>query len=265
MNGTIFLKTLYDERKRVLVWGLFIAVMGGMTVMLYPTIKSVGGFEDIIKALPPAIKAMAGDVEDFDTLEGWLATKFFAFGPIMLAVYAVQFGAASVAGEERRGTMDLLMSVPISRRRVIVEKFAALIVSLLVISIIGFMGIVLTIAITPEAADASLGNIFAAMLNLLPIALTFGATTFLFSATLSSRRSSGQIVAGMVGAFYILNLLGRMSSSVEPLRIVNPFYYYGSRTLFDGMNWGNVGVLLLLSALLMAATVYSFTQRDLTV
>lgn len=45
--------------------------------------------------------------------------------PLVLLAYAIVEGTGAIVGEEERGTLDLLLSNPLTRRRVVVEKFAA--------------------------------------------------------------------------------------------------------------------------------------------
>ena len=37
--------------------------------------------------------------------------------PLLLLIAAIGAGAGAIAGEEERGTLDLLLSLPVSRRR----------------------------------------------------------------------------------------------------------------------------------------------------
>jgi ABC-2 type transport system permease protein len=262
MVGAIFRKSLRDNRWITLGLGLMMGAIGGITILFFPTVKELPGLDKLIEAMPEALQAFTGEVKDFDTPEGLLATKFFAFGPIMLAIYAVQFAAVGVAGEEQRGTMDLLLSNPVPRWHVVIEKFAAFVVSLLGVLLLVFFGIAAGAVLTPEA-DMSWRHVFEATMNLGPIAITFGSMTFLLAATLSSKRSSGMIAVTVTVAFYMLDVLGKLDSPLKSLRSINPFYYYGARTLFDGMDWGNVTVLIVAGLVLLTMAVFSFERRDL--
>ena len=86
------------------------------------------------RSLDALVKVLAGfEVADVAITEadlaspaGYLNTEFFAFmGPLLVLVYAIGGGAAALAGEEDRRTLDLLLANPVSRARVVVEKFAA--------------------------------------------------------------------------------------------------------------------------------------------
>ena len=45
--------------------------------------------------------------------------------PLLLMIAAIGAGAGAIAGEEERGTLELLLANPLSRRRLVLEKTAA--------------------------------------------------------------------------------------------------------------------------------------------
>ena len=264
MNGAVFRKTLFDARWGILGWGLGLAALAFLVIAFYPTIAEMKEINDIISGLPPVLKAMVGDIEDFASPEGFLATKLFSMLPIVLGVYGILAGVAAVAGEENRGTMDLLMSTPVPRWRVILEKFAAFVVSVLLILAIMYAGILIGALLTPEI-DTPPGRLLEATMNLAPITLCFGSLTFFLSAGLRGRTSAGVVAAVVVVASYTLYLFAEMSEALASVVKLTPFYYYGSRTLLDGLAWINVSVFLAVSLMFMGLSVASFERRDLSV
>ena len=65
----------------------------------------------------------------------------------LLAVFAIGAGAALIGGEEAQGTMDLLLSYPIRRWRVVAEKFAALVVATVLIIVIALACVLICVRI----------------------------------------------------------------------------------------------------------------------
>ncbi len=266
MAGTVFSRALRNARRGILGWGGIIALLAVLTCAIYPSISGFEGIDDYLDALPDVFMAMFGDIDpgDFTSPPGFVSMEFFSYMPVVLAVYAVMSGVRAVAGEERRGTMDLLMSTPVSRRRVIIEKFAAFTVALLGILSITFIGLMVGILVVP-ALEIAANRLLEGTLNMLPITLFFAALSFFISAALPIHYSTGSIVAAFLAISYLTNALAEFSAVLQPLLVINPFHYYGSRTMFDGINWENAAVLLMVSGGLLAASVYSFEQRDLTV
>ncbi len=260
----VFYRNLLSSRKTILGWGLALACYALVMALFFPIMDSFEEIDAFIEVMPDFFKTMFGDMEDLTSPPGFLTTYLFSYGQVILGVYGILAGAAAVAGEEKRGTMDLLMSAPVPRWRVIVEKYAAFAVALVAIVTITYIGLALGIAIIPEM-DADMGRALEATLNLIPFTLLFGALAFFLSAGLPGRISAAMVSGVLLIAFYFLNTLSELSEALKPFQAINPFHYYGMRTMFDGINWGNVAVLLAASAAFVTLAVYSFQRRDLSV
>ena len=61
---------------------------------------------------------------------------------------------------------------------------------------------------------------------------------------------------------YLIDVVGKISSNYADLRWVSAFRYYGS-ALMDGMDWGNVAILLAVSVILLGAAIALFERRDI--
>ena len=71
--------------------------------------------------LPDAVKTIIGN--DYTSPAGYLRAEFFSLlGPILLLVYTIGGGAKAIAGEEEGRSLDLLLSTPLSRGRVVADK-----------------------------------------------------------------------------------------------------------------------------------------------
>ena len=150
-TGIIFRRTLRDSRGGILGWGIGIGLITVMVILLYPTLTQFEGFAQMLES--PIYKAMLGEMADaaaFLSPEGFIAVYVLALAPLYLAVYLVILGLNVTAGEEERGTVDLLLSTPTPRWQVIVEKFAAMIVITVLIFAINYVMALAALALTPE-------------------------------------------------------------------------------------------------------------------
>ena len=104
------------------------AAYAGFILAIFPSISSIVQIKDIFEKLPPAFRALfAPGGIDITTPEGYIATEFFSLvGPLLFFAYTIAIGGSATAGEEERGTIDMLMAMPIPRWRVVFEKFLAL-------------------------------------------------------------------------------------------------------------------------------------------
>jgi len=126
--ANVFLKSLRDQRRSLCWWLVGVAALSIFTVLFYPSIADDPAFDEMLERLPEALsRAMLGDVKDLTSPEGYLNSQLFVFMiPLVLMVFTVGKGTGGIAGEEEKGTLELLLSYPISRWRLVVDKFLAM-------------------------------------------------------------------------------------------------------------------------------------------
>jgi len=261
--GIIFRRTLRDSRLGALGWGLMLASVGFMVIALFPSIDGMlSQFGELLET--PIVKALVGDMDQFATMEGFLGVKLFSMLPLILAVYAVLFALGMVAGEEARGTLDILLSTPAPRWQILVEKAAALVVALLIIGAMMLLGMLagsLTIPDFPLMA----GRLAAGVLNALPPTLLMAALALLLSTVLRSRGTAGGVTTAIaVGAYFLTTLTDMTSGVLNALKYLSFYQYYnGAEVLIEGIYWPGFIGLLAAAGVLFALAVVFFQRRDL--
>ena len=132
------------------------------------------------------MQALSGGVGiNFASASGYLTSKLFAITvPIIFIIYGVLLGAAAVGREEDRGTAELLLTAPITRRRVVAEKALAA-AALLAPS--GSRCSRRCCSATPVRHAHLRGNLLAASLASILIGTTFGALALAISGALGHR------------------------------------------------------------------------------
>jgi ABC-2 type transport system permease protein len=262
---SLFLKTVRDMRGQILGWGIGIGLMGLLVVTLYPSFKDqMGAWADLLASYPPAVTAFFGDMTMMVEWSGWLNVEFFSWIPPILAVFAVAAGAGLIAAEEEKGTLDLLLSHPIRRWRVVVEKWTALVVASVAICLLAALFLIVGAVVAGETED--LARLLLATLDIVPITLASGTFALLASVALRGRRLAITLAVVLVIGSWFVDSLGKMVEVLKPYRPLTLFHYYnGGSILLGGGDWGNVGVLLGLSILFLAASLVAFQRRDIAV
>ena len=85
----------------------------------------------------------------------------------------VGFGGGTIAKEEERGTLDLLLSTPLPRWLVVTHKFAAMTVIIVVAALALWVGLAVGAAIV--GVDVSLWRMLQASISGVLLGLAFGA------------------------------------------------------------------------------------------
>ena len=138
MLRNIVLKTLHDRRRSLLFWGIGFILLGAIMIAFFPVIRDAPFISEYLESFPEEFLALfAGEVTDYTSPEGFLNGElFFLMYPLLLLIYAIGFGSGAIAGEEERGTLDLLLYNPINRWRLVLEKFIAMLICILLLVVV---------------------------------------------------------------------------------------------------------------------------------
>ncbi len=262
MNGVVFLRAVRDDWPRLMWWSVGLGAWTLVVVLLYPTLKGIEGFQQLIDNYPPFLRAFMGPITDLTTLEGFLSIEFFAWAPLLFAVYCILGGVRAVRGEERQGSMDLLMGTPVARWQVVVERYLALMLGLVVLAAASLGGILIGVVAT-GASDADLGRIVAATVNIVPITAVIAALALLCSSSLRRRFPPGPVVSAIVVASYLVDGLAEISERIAIVRPFSMFHYYSGLVLWDGLVARDVAVLAVTAIALVMLAVLAFQRRDI--
>lgn len=265
MPWSIFNETLRRSWRSMLFWGVGVGLFGFVLTVIIPNIAALKQFQTLMTTMPALVRALGmEDAAEIATPEGFISAGYFGRILLILAVYAVSAGLSVTVNEEDQGIMDMLLSLPVPRWRIILEKFAAYVLMLVVIVIMGFVGLYLS-SLT-AAIQVDTGKLIISSINILPSALLMLAFTT-FAGTLFRRKSQATATAAVfiIGS-YMIEFLGSLASEspIAGLRPISFFAYYDNAHVMQrGLNAGNVLLLLGLSLVLVIASVVCFQRRDI--
>lgn len=265
MLSSVALKTLHDQRRGLAAWSVSLILLVAMYVALWPSIRDQPSLADMLDQMPEAFRALFATAgADMSSAVGYLQIELMSFmGPMLLLIYAIGAGAAAVAGEEDRHTLDMLLANPISRARVAVEKLAAMCVGVV------WLAAVTAVALIAEGplADMDLptGNTFAAMAQMAMLALVFGSVALAVGAATGSAAMARAIPAVVAVLAYFLNGLGPSVSWLAPVQKFSPFYQYiGNDPLRNGLSIPAILVAAGTVVAVAAAGTVAFRFRDVS-
>jgi ABC-2 type transport system permease protein len=259
--NSVFLKTLRDFRIAILGWGI------GMGLMMYAVLSAVSSLMGTA-AERASLVSLAGQFSwiaepvSVDTPGGY-ATWKYGFTILVMALWPLLVGARMLRGEEERGSLDVLLTLPRGRLRVALEKLAAMWAALLLMALI--IGLLTFGGGKSVSADFSLGDALLFGLNLALICGVFGGIALLISQFTQERRTAAGITGGLLLLFIVVDMLHRVIPNTEWISRLSPIYYYNlSKPLIPsyGANPGAMLVMLALSILLSGAAIWLFVRRD---
>lgn len=250
---------LRDRRRSVLAWGLPLGLMSALVVAIYPSVEEA--LTEAIRSYPDGLKEAFG-IGDLSNVEQYLEAEMLSLiVPLAAGYLAVRSVASGLSGAAESGRLDVLLSAPISRRRIVASGFAATAAELAAV-------LAVSLALTAcgswlSGAGLSLGAALAGFANVWPLALVFAALGIVVTgASLRTNVVTGS-VAGALVAMYVADLVGRLDPDLDWVRYGSVFRYYGA-AVEDGIDplafCGVTAVAIGLAAL----GALAFERRDLT-
>ncbi|GMR10330.1 MAG: hypothetical protein BMS9Abin28_1151 [Anaerolineae bacterium] len=266
MLASVFTKNLYDMRRGLIWWSVGLVLTNLMIVLVFPSIEeSSAALTEYMNNLPPAMTALFGDVQNLTTMEGYLGLELFGFFlPALTLGFGIAYGGGVIGSEEDTGTLDLLLSYPISRRSVLTQKFGAIAVFALLVLVTSTIGLLLGIAMVDSTVDVA--NLAAAVLNVGLLTLVFGTLTLALTGVGLNRGAASGIAAGLAAITFLMNSLAPLADLPDAVRHITPWYYYdASEVLLSGFVPVNAAVLLAAIVILLVIGLVGFQRRDIAV
>ena len=249
---------LHERRRSLLSWGLPIGLWSAFVVAIYPSVEQA--LSKAIASYPEALKQAFG-IGELSSVEQYLNAEMLSLiVPLAVGYLAVRSVAAGLSGAAESGRLDVLLSAPVSRRRLVAAGFLSAAIELAAVLAVSLAICMLGSALS--GAGLSFGRALAGYANVWPLALLFAAFGVL--ATGWSLRTSVVTgsVAGLLVAMYVADLIGRLDTGLAWIRYGSAFRYYG-RAIEEGIDPLSFAGLAAVAVLVAALGALLFDRRDL--
>ena len=243
------LASLYELRLGALAWALgsailafYLSAVGRQTVDL---IQSAPGFRAYLTAV--------GHGDPYVALTGFF---WFGIALLLLAVYAIT-QVARWSADDNEGRLEMILSAPVSRTRVVIERAVALVLRLAIIVAVSSAALYLGGAAANIDFDA--GNLAVASLVLIPFGLSFAA----IGAVLASRAPRATVAVLVTFTFlsYLNTQLGPLLKWPDWALKLSVFNLYGN-PLTSGVDWTGLWIMTAVTIVGFAMAALLMQRRD---
>ena len=257
MLATVLTKTVRDRWKAAAVGTAVLALFFVFGMAVYRDIDL-----SLYTDLPEAWRALAniGDEADVGSLA--YGAIYSSYGALTLAALALSMGTATIAREEKNGTIGLLLGNPKSRTSILRSKAG----SLLLVTAAGTAVLWLAGTILPSLLDVDVGglDVTALLVHMFVNAVFYGFLAMAIGAWTGSTGLASGAAAGIMVLSFILSGLLPLVEGFENAAKAFPWYYYnGGNPLLNGLVWGHLAVLVAGIALFGVLAVIGVNRRDL--
>lgn len=233
---------------------------------------SVGGGEGVatmIERLPPAFQSIIKTQPEFVALSGLPGYLSLGFShPIYYVLTAAAIAALicrSLAGEFDSGTMQLALARPIARRSVYASRVLAAVITIVIITLVTFAGMVVGVVFANPEGSLDYGNLIPTAAGTMLFLGAIGGVTLAISASSDTTSEAVGWTTGFVVVSFVIDYLAGIWSVIEPIDPISIYSYFNpAEGLINGaLPWSDsliLGAVTVLGAVIGGAVFY---QRDL--
>ena len=257
MLANVATKNVLDRWKGILIGAGCIGLLLLMGMSVYRNVDL-----GLYTSMPAAMRSLVGIAEDTDI--GGLAygAIYASYGALTLAALSLSMGSASIAGEERNGTLGLLLGNPKSRTNILVSKAT----SMVGLTAVGTLVLLAFGLLSPALLSVELGDmhITALAFHMFVISIFHGFLAMAIGAWTGKNGLASGVTAGIMTISFIgVGLFPLIDALKEWARIFPWYYYSNSEPALNGVDWGGIAVLIAAMVVLAAAAVVGVNRRDL--
>lgn len=248
--------------KALILWTAVIGLLLGVCILIYPEMESqMNEISGMFSEMGSFSAAFGMDRVNFGEFMGFFAVECGNVLGLGGALFGALLGIGALAGEEKEGTAEFLLTHPVSRRRVLLQKLGAVFLQILILN-----GAVLGISIvsalmvgeTPEGKTFALLFLAYLILQMEIASVCFGISAFL------SRGGQG-LGLGIAALAYFLNIVANLTRDAAFLKYITPFgYAEGADIVSSGsLNGGYLAAGLALALLGIGAAFFWYQRKDI--
>jgi hypothetical protein len=228
MRG-LFTKTLYEVWPLTLLFGIALLAVKALLTYILPQIQAgLAGAIDEVPFVRPVLTAMLG-TELGAQITSRTMQAFLWVHPIVLALvwaHEIVLCTRWPAGEIDRGTIDILLGLPASRRAVYFCESVVWLGSGALILSMGLLGHRMATPAMPPEMRPGLPRAMLVEVNLYCVYLAVGGIAFLVSALSDRRGRAMAIVFGIVLGSFLLNFLSQFWPPAKQIAFLGVMQYY---------------------------------------
>jgi ABC-2 type transport system permease protein len=263
VNRTVFRHIL---RQNALRGAIVVAALTGWG-MLMPLVYSAFGvtLKDIVQQFPMLQQFMHFGGGDIFTLTGSIALGYIhPIAIALLAVFAIAFPLSAVAGERQRGTLEVLLSRPITRRSYAITVIVAALLFLALAMVGSLVGTLIAATATNVIGELPVENVPALWLNGVMLYFAIAAIALAASVSFDRLAPAAGVVLTIVMVAYFLQILGSLWPDADWLQPYSLFHYLNADvTLNSGLQVFDTALLFVVGAIAVAFALFVFPRRDI--
>jgi polyether ionophore transport system permease protein len=269
--GSVFGKTVRDSRIPGIVvaalLGVMVAAGGAVMADTYGTAAARAELAAMSSDMPPMLRGMYGNPVNVDTLGGFISWHYGTYFALLAGLWSILALSSILAGEARRGSLDLTVATAQPRRAIALQKLAGHAMAVAVVA--AFVGVVawatgaFAATFPGDAIDPGAAAAFA--LGIAVRALVAGSVAFAPAPLLGRGAAAGIAGALMLGG-YVVHSYRTVVPAFDAIAGATWFSWTADHVPLAGRtDWAGIGLAAVATLALLAVGIEAFARRDVGV
>lgn len=248
--------------KSLLIWSLAVGGMGLFCIILFQSMEeSMAGMAENFASMGAFSDAFGMSTLSIATLTGYFATEIGTVHALGSSLFAASIATVILSKEEDQHTAEFTFALPVSRIRIVLMKYSAVLLNLICFTCIcGFLYILGFVVLGKSGFDK---NFILFMLLQFLMNMEIAAICFVISAISKKNRLGTGISLAML--FYAYDLMARVIPDLKKAIFLSPFSYANAPVIYSGEGIDklalSLGIGIFVGTLFLSGAIY--TKRDL--
>ena len=245
-------KTWHEVWLTTLIIGVALLGVNAMLTRVVPRFLDQGGIEDLYERAPfvqNMVMAMLGTEFGQEKMAEAMNGMLWVHPTVLtlLWAHAIVFCSRFPAAEVDRGTVDILLGLPVSRRKAYYSEVLAWALAGLFLIAMGFAGHRLSAPAMPENMRPSPTEALYILTNLYFVYFAVGSFAFLISANSDRRGRAIAVTIALVLASFLLSFLAQFWEPAQAIAWMSILEYYRPAEIFVSEQFATANVVTLIA------------------
>lgn len=253
---------LRQGRAALAIWTTAVSAMLAVCILIFPEMAADMKVIGSLFANMGVFSAAFGmDKLNFGEFTGFFCVECGNVLGLGGAFYAALTASQMLCKEEKGRTAEFLLTHPVTRTRIVLEKLLAIVVQLVILN--GAAAAVTAGSVLAIGEEAPVGTMALLFAGYFLMQLELAAVTFGISAAL--RRGGAGLGLGIAALCYFLNLAANLTEKARFLKYITPFGYTdGAQIVADGaLHAGYLAAGMAYGAAGIAFAFLYYTKKDI--
>jgi ABC-2 type transport system permease protein len=240
---------LYDQRIGIIVWAAGVSALAAVFVVLTKTLVQP------LLAIP-VLRHYFDTFVNGDVYSSFLGFLWLNVAQLLMAGFAIA-QVARWSSEDTDGRLELILSNPIARMNVVLER--AIVLTIGALFVVAVSGVTVDLEARIQAIDVDSTHLIEAVLLLVPFTLVFAAVGAVIAARIP--RATVGLLGGFAFASYLIIELGPLFKWPAWALDLSAFKLYGE-PLTHGIDETGLAIMFLIVIVGFAGAIALMQRRD---